>query len=107
MFRPFPSARLREVLGGVPKVAVIDRNCSYGHHGIWFQEMKSALYGLPESRRPKAYGYVMGLGGRDIGVDAIEDVIRRTASRAEPEPETQWLGAVLPTRTPPQAETVR
>jgi pyruvate/2-oxoacid:ferredoxin oxidoreductase alpha subunit len=96
MFRPFPAARLRDVLAGVPKVAVIDRNCSYGHHGIFFQELKSALYGMPERTRPLAYGYVMGLGGRDIGVEAIEDVLRRTASRATPDPETQWLGATLP-----------
>jgi ferredoxin len=42
-----PSARARAILAGIPKVAVIDRNCSYGAHGIWFQELKSALYGFP------------------------------------------------------------
>jgi pyruvate/2-oxoacid:ferredoxin oxidoreductase alpha subunit len=107
LFRPFPAARVREVLRGVPRVAVIDRNCSYGHHGIFFQEVKSALYGLPDAERPKAYGYVMGLGGRDVGVDAIEDVVRRTTSRDVPDPETQWLGAVLPAREAAPAETVR
>jgi pyruvate/2-oxoacid:ferredoxin oxidoreductase alpha subunit len=96
LFRPFPSARVRSILKGVPKVAVIDRNCSYGAHGIWFQELKSALYGLPDAERPKIYGYVMGLGGRDIGLESIEDVIRRTLDRDRPEPETQWLGATLP-----------
>lgn len=100
MFRPFPAARLREALGGVEKVAVIDRNCSYGHHGVFFQELKSALYGLPDRERPKAYGYVMGLGGRDISVDSIEDVLRRTVSRPSPDPETTWLGAVLPPGAP-------
>ncbi|MCC7140306.1 MAG: pyruvate ferredoxin oxidoreductase [Planctomycetes bacterium] len=103
LFRPFPAARLREVLGGVEKVAVIDRNCSYGHHGIFFQELKSALYGLPDARRPKAYGYVMGLGGRDVSVESIEDVLRRTVSRPAPEPETTWLGAVLPPGAPVKA----
>ena len=107
LFRPFPAARLREVLRGVEKVAVIDRNCSYGHHGIFFQELKSALYGLPDAERPKAYGYVMGLGGRDIGVDAIEDVLRRTTGRDVPVPETQWLGAVLPSRGGVPTEAVR
>jgi pyruvate/2-oxoacid:ferredoxin oxidoreductase alpha subunit len=107
MFRPFPIDRVREVLGGVEKIAVIDRNCSYGHHGIWFQEIKSALYAQPEARRPRTYGYVMGLGGRDIGVDAIEDVLRRTVARDRPDPETLWLGAVLPSRTAPRPEAVR
>ena len=101
LFRPFPSARVRSILKGVPKVAVIDRNCSYGAHGIWFQELKSALYGLPDAERPRIYGYVMGLGGRDIGLEAIEDVIRRTIDRDRPEPETQWLGALLPTAPAP------
>ncbi len=104
LFRPFPSARVRAILAGVPKVAVIDRNCSYGAHGIWFQELKSALYGLPDEARPRMYGYVMGLGGRDIGLDAIEDAVRRTLDRERPEPETQWLGALLPSvPTPPAA----
>jgi hypothetical protein len=111
MFRPFPAARLRDMLAGVEKVAVIDRNCSFGHHGVFFQELKSALYGLPDARRPKAYGYVMGLGGRDIGVDAIEDVVRRTLARPTPDPETTWLGAVLPAApavpVPPAPESVR
>jgi pyruvate/2-oxoacid:ferredoxin oxidoreductase alpha subunit len=100
LFRPFPSARMREVLSGVEKVAVIDRDCSFGHGGIWFSELKSALYSLPDDRRPRAYGYVMGLGGRDIGLEAIEDVVRRTVERERPEPETLWLGAVLPSRAP-------
>jgi len=111
MFRPFPAARLRDLLAGVEKVAVIDRNCSFGHHGIFFQELKSALYGLPDGQRPKAYGYVLGLGGRDIGVEAIEDVVRRTLARATPDPETTWLGAVLPAApavpVPPAPESVR
>jgi pyruvate/2-oxoacid:ferredoxin oxidoreductase alpha subunit len=107
LFRPFPATRVREVLRGVAKVAVIDRNCSYGHHGIFFQELKSALYGLPDAERPRAYGYVMGLGGRDVGVEAIEDVLRRTIGRDAPEPETQWLGAVLPSRAAAPAEAVR
>ena len=96
MFRPFPSEILRGILRGVPKVAVVDRNCSFGHHGIFHQELKSALYGLPDAERPRVYGYVMGLGGRDIGPRALEEVVRRTARRDLPEPETEWLGATLP-----------
>jgi pyruvate/2-oxoacid:ferredoxin oxidoreductase alpha subunit len=96
MFRPFPAGALRDALRGVPKVAVIDRNCSFGHHGIFFQELKSALYGMDAAERPRAYGYVMGLGGRDIGPRSLAEVVRRTRERDLPEPETEWLGAVLP-----------
>lgn len=100
MFRPFPAARLRSLLAGVPKVAVLDRNCSYGHHGIFFQELKSALYGMPDAERPKAYGYVLGLGGRDVTLDVIEEAVKKTISRRDTDPETQWLGAVLPSQGP-------
>ncbi len=102
-FRPFPSARVREVLAGIPKIAVVDRNCSYGHGGIFFQELKSALYGLPDAKRPEAYGYVAGLGGRDISLDVLQTIVRRTLEREEAEPETEWIGATLPATKPEAA----
>jgi pyruvate/2-oxoacid:ferredoxin oxidoreductase alpha subunit len=107
MFRPFPVETLREILRGVPKVAVIDRNCSFGHHGIWFQELKSALFTMDPAERPRLYGYVMGMGGRDIGPRALQEVVRRTEQRAEPDPETEWLGAVLPEETRDDEEVAR
>ncbi len=107
MFRPFPGERLREILGGVPKVAVIDRNCSFGHHGIFHQELKSALYGMDAADRPRLYGYIMGLGGRDIGPRALQEVVRLTEQRPEPDPETMWLGSVLPEGGPVDEEAAR
>ena len=100
LFRPFPFERVRRALGGLSKVAVIDRNCSYGHHGIFFQETKSALYGLDPGRRPKMYGYVMGLGGREVGPTDLWEVVQSTRDRQSAEPETLWLGSVLPGSDP-------
>jgi pyruvate/2-oxoacid:ferredoxin oxidoreductase alpha subunit len=91
MFRPFPKEQIWKILAGVPKVAVMDRNCSYGHHGIWFQELKSALYTMPENERPNIYGYVAGLGGRDITEKTIRHTIEETRARMTPEPETVWV----------------
>jgi pyruvate/2-oxoacid:ferredoxin oxidoreductase alpha subunit len=96
LFRPFPTARLRSLLQGIPKIAVIDRNCSYGHHGIFFQELKSALYHVKRVTQPEIYGYVMGLGGRDIDPQSLREVVRMTQERERPEPETVWLGSLLP-----------
>lgn len=93
MFRPFPKEQIWKILAGVPKVAVMDRNCSYGHHGIWFQELKSALYAMPEDKRPNIYGYVAGLGGRDITEKTIRHTIEETRGRMAPEPETVWVRA--------------
>jgi pyruvate/2-oxoacid:ferredoxin oxidoreductase alpha subunit len=91
LFRPFPKDQLREMLGGVPKVAVMDRNCSYGHHGIWFQELKSSLFTMSEKKRPEIFGYIAGLGGRDITDKTIRSVIEQTRQRKLPEPETIWV----------------
>jgi pyruvate/2-oxoacid:ferredoxin oxidoreductase alpha subunit len=91
MFRPFPKEQIWKILAGVPKVAVMDRNCSYGHHGIWFQELKSSLYTMPEDERPYIYGYIAGLGGRDITEKTIRHTIEETRARMTPEPETRWV----------------
>ena len=56
MFRPFPSALLRSALAGIRDVAVLDRNFSPGHAGIFAEEIRSALYDLAPERRPRLHG---------------------------------------------------
>ncbi len=91
MFRPFPVEAVRHYLRGVTKVAVLDRNCSYGHHGVWFAELKSALYTLPAEQRPTLFGYIAGLGGRDITHETLRTILQMTMDREQPEPETAWI----------------
>jgi pyruvate/2-oxoacid:ferredoxin oxidoreductase alpha subunit len=87
-FRPFPAAALREALGGARRVVVIDRNCSYGASGIFCQELRAALHGLPGA--PAIHGYVAGMGGRDITPARIEQALRR--AETDPlTPEATWL----------------
>jgi pyruvate/2-oxoacid:ferredoxin oxidoreductase alpha subunit len=83
MFRPFPTALLREALAGVPNVAVLDRNISPGHGGIFAEEIRAALYDLPTGRRPRIDGYIVGLGGRDVTPAIIEECLDRTLGGAE------------------------
>jgi pyruvate/2-oxoacid:ferredoxin oxidoreductase alpha subunit len=92
MFRPFPSEALRAVLRGVPRIAVLDRNISPGHGGIFAEEIRSALYDVPADDRPALYGYVLGLGGRDVTPAVIDDVIDRTRVAAAPDREDLWVG---------------
>ncbi|MBI4757868.1 MAG: pyruvate ferredoxin oxidoreductase [Chloroflexi bacterium] len=89
MFRPFPGEEVGELLGGFKKVAVIDRNISFGHGGIFCQELKSALYNLP--KRPQVYGYIAGLGGRDVTPQTILDIAELTACRNVPPAEADWI----------------
>ncbi|HSJ15614.1 MAG TPA: hypothetical protein VK939_14420 [Longimicrobiales bacterium] len=92
MFRPFPTETLRAALRGVAKVAVLDRNLSPGHGGIFAEEIRSGLYEVPPDDRPKVFGYVLGLGGRDIRPETIGSIIDRTRAAAAPEREDLWVG---------------
>ena len=87
-FRPFPSEEVRKELKGIPKVAVIDRNISYGVGGIFSEELKSVL--CNEEDRPIVFSYVAGLGGRDITQETISNVIEYTLEQDRPKEDILW-----------------
>jgi pyruvate ferredoxin oxidoreductase alpha subunit len=64
VFRPFPHDEIREALSGARIVTVLDRMDSFGAHGPLFNEIRSALYDLPD--RPLICNRAYGLGGRDL-----------------------------------------
>lgn len=88
MFRPFPVEDVRKALAGVRKVAVVDRNISFGHGGIFAAEIKSALYNAPY--RPPIFGFIIGLGGRDVTPASIRDIAEYTFKHDAPEMEIIW-----------------
>lgn len=90
LFRPFPFEKVRSILSKVPKVAVVDRNISYGHHGIFYQEVKSAMYGQPH--QPVIFGFITGLGGRDITRDTFKEIADYALSKNQAEEEIVWIG---------------
>jgi len=90
LFRPFPVAMVRNILGSVPKVAVIDRNFSFGATGIFAQELRAALYGLPV--RPVVFGFIAGLGGRDVTEDVVREIYHHARDNAAPDREAVWVG---------------
>ncbi|HEX6558453.1 MAG TPA: hypothetical protein VF021_03305, partial [Longimicrobiales bacterium] len=92
MFRPFPVRALREALQGIDRVAVIDRNISPGHGGIFAEELRSALYDVPSEDRPRLYGYVVGLGGRDVTPATIDQIIDHAQSGAVATRPDFWVG---------------
>ncbi len=92
MFRPFPTEHLRALLSGVSRVAVLDRNISPGHGGIFAEELRSALYDVPPDDRPTLFGYVVGLGGRDVTPAVIGEIIDGTRAAERPEREDLWVG---------------
>jgi pyruvate/2-oxoacid:ferredoxin oxidoreductase alpha subunit len=90
VFRPFPLEEVREILIGRKKVAVIDRNISYGHGGIFAQEIKSALYNY--ENKPPLWGYITGMGGRDVTVEGIKEIVNDTISSDDPKMDILWKG---------------
>jgi pyruvate ferredoxin oxidoreductase alpha subunit len=92
MFRPFPTEALRAALGGTRQVAVLDRNISPGHGGIFAEEIRSALYDVPPDDRPELFGYVLGLGGRDVTPAVIDGIIDQTLAASAPAREDLWVG---------------
>lgn len=89
-FRPFPAETIRAVLGPAPRVAVIDRNVSFGSGGIFAREIQGAL--CPLDQRPAVYSYIAGLGGRDITPETIAEVLRLAEETPVPEAESRWVG---------------
>lgn len=90
-FRPFPFADVREALGGMKKVAVIDRDISFGHGGIWASEIKAALYGA--NGQPPLFGFIIGLGGRDVRPEHIREIITHVMEHDRPpEDPIIWRG---------------
>ena len=89
-FRPFPTEEVRDALAGVKKIAVIDRNFSWGVGGIFAQEIKAALFN--SDHRPPVFGYIAGIGGRDIKPDTVEEIVQRTIEADEPKADYTWIG---------------
>lgn len=93
LFRPTPADELRDILFKAQKIAVIDRNISFGHTGIFAQEIKSSLYGLAGA--PPIYNYITGLGGRDVTPDAIKEIIENTFKTDTAQEPIYWRGVRL------------
>jgi len=83
VFRPFPFAEVQTQLAGRKKIAVLDRNMSPGHSGIFAAEVRSAL--SAQGVLPDVFGYVLGIGGRDIRVETVFAVVDDLLTRDRPE----------------------
>ncbi len=89
VFRPFPADALAAfVRPGIP-LAVIDRDYSPGGTGIWFEEIKAALYS--REVRPPVYGFIAGLGGGDITSELLQEAWLKTLSGRAAEAEASWV----------------
>lgn len=91
MFRPFPTEALKEALKPAEKILLLDRDLSPGTGGIFAHEVRAALKG---DKRP-IWGFVAGLGGRDITPDLIESMFFDALGMEAPVSDTIFKGVRL------------
>jgi pyruvate/2-oxoacid:ferredoxin oxidoreductase alpha subunit len=91
LFRPFPVQLLRQALAQVSTLAVIDRNISLGAGGIFGQEVRAALYNDPRFKNKPVFGFVVGLGGRDVTPATIREIVNYVQTHDAPE-DLIWIG---------------
>ena len=94
-FRRFPTEELQEALKGAKGIAVIDRDYSYGspgYGGVLFHELRSTMYPLDE--RPVMLNFIAGLGGREVMVSDVEEMVETTQKAIDTgkiDQETTWV----------------
>jgi pyruvate ferredoxin oxidoreductase alpha subunit len=72
-FRPWPIEEINKALRNIEYLAVMDRAEGMSGFGApLFTEIRSSLY--DENKKPDTYGYVYGLGGRDVELADIKKV---------------------------------
>jgi len=91
LFRPLPVAALRAALGGIAAlddVVVLDRNHSPGVGGVLHQELRAALYGMPDA--PRVHGYLAGVGGVNVSPERIAAFVHQ-ALASPVRAESEWV----------------
>jgi len=86
VFRPFPQEEILR-LGEKADLIVIDRNVSVGVGGAVFNEVKASLYGKSNA---KVYGYIAGLGGKDVTYLDIEKMCKKVVDGKAK--HVEWYG---------------
>ena len=72
-FRPFPNEEILKISKNSDLI-IIDRNISIGMEGALFSEIKASLFGKSDS---KVYGFIAGLGGKDVTFQDIEKMCEK------------------------------
>jgi pyruvate ferredoxin oxidoreductase alpha subunit len=95
-FRPFPAEALAKSLCRFKAIGVVDRDFSFGAphlSGVVATEVRTALY-PGKGPKPPVLGFICGLGGREVTVPGVEQMVNSTfdAAAGKSVPLTQWIG---------------
>ncbi len=72
-FRPFPNEEIKRATSGCQNIIIVEKAISPGNFSPLYTEIKAALVG----EKKNISGYVAGLGGQDIKLKSILQIIDR------------------------------
>ena len=84
VFRPFPKDEIYEAVKNANKIAVLDKNISFGIGGVLFNEIKAKM-------DVDARGFILGLGGRDVAPEDIRNIVNITKNSTDSD-KINWIG---------------
>lgn len=84
-FRPFPAEEIKKAVSGLKAVGIIDRSMAFGENGNTYTEVANSLYG---KENVPIYGFIAGLGGRDVKIEDFEEMFR---IMEHSEPGNYWI----------------
>ena len=58
--------------------------------GIFAEEIKAALYSI--GARPEVFGYIAGLGGKDVAPEDTTEIIEHTFTHDKAAEDSKWIG---------------
>ncbi|MEE3400688.1 MAG: transketolase C-terminal domain-containing protein [Methanomethylophilus sp.] len=77
VFRPWPAEQIAKLIDGKKNVIVMDRHLSIGAYGPMFPEVCAAA--TLNSKVPKMYNFIYGLGGADTQVSDFMGVFKEAS----------------------------
>ncbi len=83
-FRPFPKDEIQKAIKNAGKIAVLDKNISFGIGGVLYNEIKAKM-------DVNASGFILGLGGRDVSPDDIKTIVNETRNSTSDD-KINWIG---------------
>lgn len=86
-YRPFPKESIVKTLKNAKSIAVIEKALSPGLGGILYNEIVTLLY--ENQMKPKVRNFIVGLGGRDVTLNHIREIIKNM--KEDKGPIEQWM----------------
>ncbi|ALV63141.1 Pyruvate:ferredoxin oxidoreductase, alpha subunit [Thermococcus sp. 2319x1] len=92
VYRPFPIEEIKALAKKTKVLAILEKDISFGIGGAVFADTSRAL--INEKEKPIVLDFILGLGGRDVTFENLEEVVEisKKALEGEKVEEVNWIG---------------